>query len=166
VYRELGLKVVYLEDNFSHMPKKLSMEGENKDGGTRYPFKMIVSESIEQHRNEMMDIFSQILRRLSASDASTSSGGASPFKVHINFDIPIFEGKIYEDAIDNWLNLLEGYFYVHNFSNRENITFVLLKAIPHVKDWWETLCEKKEIKGSTLFAIVPTWGSFIDVIKE
>jgi hypothetical protein len=43
---------------------------------------------------------------------------------------------------------------------------VLLKAVPHVKDWWETLCEKKEIGESTLFVVTPTWGSFRDVIKE
>jgi hypothetical protein len=50
--------------------------------------------------------------------------------------------------------------------DRENITFVLLKVIPHVKYWWETFCEKKEIEGSTLFAVAPTWGSFRDAIKE
>jgi hypothetical protein len=63
-------------------------------------------------------------------------------------DIPIFEGQIDVDAIEKWLNLLEGYFSVHNFSNRENITFALLKVVPHVKDWWETFCEKKEIEES------------------
>jgi hypothetical protein len=79
------------------------------------------------------------------SGASTLSGGATPFKVQINFDIPIFEGQVDSNVVDKWLNLVEGYFYVHNFSDRENITFVLLKAVPHVKDQWETFCEKKEI---------------------
>jgi hypothetical protein len=69
------------------------------------------------------------------------------------------------DAIEKCLNLLEGYFSIHNFSDRENITFVLLKVIPHVKDWWENLCEKKETEESTLFVVVTTWGSFRDVIK-
>jgi hypothetical protein len=115
-YRELGLKLVSLEDNISHMPKKPSMVGENKYGGTRDPFKMFLGESLEQQRNEMMDRFAQILRQLPTSDTSTSSGGAIPFKVQINFDIPIFEGQIDEDAIYKWLNLLEGYFFVHNFS--------------------------------------------------
>jgi hypothetical protein len=114
----------------------------------------------------MMDNFEKILRRLSTSDTSTSSEGVAPFKVQINFDIPIFEGQIYADVIDKWLNLLEGYFFVHNFFDRENITFALLKVVPHVKYWWDTFCEKKEIEGSTLFAVAPTWGSFRDVIKE
>jgi hypothetical protein len=82
----------------------------------------------------MMDNFTQILRRLPTCDTSSSSGGATPFKVHINLDIPIFEGHIDVDDVEKWLNLLEGYFSFHNFSNREKITFALLKVIPHVKD--------------------------------
>jgi hypothetical protein len=92
----------------------------------------------------MMDSFVQILRRLPTGDTSSSSGGAAPFKVKIKLDIPIFEVHIDVDDVDKWLNLLEGYFFVHNFLNRENINFSLLKVILHVKDWWETFCEKKK----------------------
>ena len=94
----------------------------------------------------MMDSFTQILRRLPTSDAYSLSGGAAPFKVQINFDIPIFEGQIDANVAEKWLNLLEEYFSVHNFSNTEKITFELLKVVPHVKDWWETFCEKREIE--------------------
>jgi hypothetical protein len=86
--------------------------------------------------------------------------------VYINFDIPIFEGHIDIDVVYKWLNLLEGYFSVHNFSNRENITFVLLKVVPHVKDWWENFCEKKEIEETSLFTVALTWESFKDAIKQ
>jgi len=51
----------------------------------------------------MMDNFSQILQRLPTDDASTSSGhsrGTTPFKVQVNFDIPIFEGQIDADVVD------------------------------------------------------------------
>ena len=84
-----------------------------------------------------MDNFNQILQRLPTDDAFASSshfGGATPFKVQVNFDIPIFDGRIYVDAIDKWLNLLEGYFSVHDFSDQEKNTFSLLKSTPHVKD--------------------------------
>jgi hypothetical protein len=47
------------------------------------------------------------------------------------------------DALEKWLNFLEGYFSVHNFSDRENTTFALLKALPHVKHWWEKLTGRK-----------------------
>jgi hypothetical protein len=66
----------------------------------------------------MMDSFAQILQRLPIGKASSSNGGAAPFKVKINFDIPIFEGQINIDVVDKWLNLLEGYFSNHNFLNR------------------------------------------------
>ena len=80
-----------------------------------------------------MDNFAQILLRLPTCDASSSNnhfGGAAPFKVKFNFDNSIFESLIDVDTIDKWLNLLEGYFSVHDFSNWEKITFSLLKP-PH-----------------------------------
>jgi hypothetical protein len=119
------------------------MEGEKKDDETRDPIKLFIKESITQQRNEMMDSFAQILRRLPTRNTYSSSRGVTPFKVHINFYIPIFEVQIDLDTVEKWLNMLEGHFSVHNFSNRENITFALRKAIPHVKYWWETFCEKK-----------------------
>lgn len=70
------------------------------------------------------------------------------------------------DVIDKWLNMLEVYFSVHDFSNRENITFSLLKVGPHVKDWWETYCEKRDESAPSLFSTAPTWNSFQDAIKE
>jgi hypothetical protein len=142
------------------------MAGKIKYYGTGYPLKLLIEESLMQQRNEMMDSFAQILQRLPTGDTSSSSGGAAPFKVQINLNIPIFEGQIDEYAVDKWLNLLEGYFSIHNFSNRENITFALLKAIPHVKDWWETFCEQKEIEEPSLFIVTTTQESFRDAIKE
>jgi hypothetical protein len=50
------------------------------------------------------------------------------------------------DALEKWLNLLEGYFFVQNFIDRENITFALLKVLPHIKHWWETYWEKSSTK--------------------
>jgi hypothetical protein len=155
-YNELGLELVSLEDKSSRMPKQTLMAGENKDDGTRYPFKMFLEESLMKQRNEMMDSFTQILQRLPIGDASSSSRGIAPFKVKINFDIPIFEGQINGDVVYKWLNLLEEYFSFHNFSNRERITFVLLKVVPHVKDWWENFCEKKETKEPSLFTVTAT----------
>jgi hypothetical protein len=79
---------------------------------------MLLEEALEKQRNVMMDNFGQILQRIPTSSASTSnnhSEGTTPFKVQVNFDIPIFEGQIDADVVDRWLNLLEGYFSVHEF---------------------------------------------------
>jgi hypothetical protein len=70
------------------------------------------------------------------------------------------------DVVDKWLNLLEGYFSIHNFLDREKITFALLKVFPHVKDWWDTYSAKRAMKESTMFVVVPTWDFLRDVIKE
>jgi hypothetical protein len=117
-YKELGLELVSLEDKISHTPKRPLIAGEKKYDGTGDHFKLLIEEALTQQRNEMMDSFTQILRRLPKGDASSSSEGTTLFKVQINFNITIFEGQIEVDVVDKWLNLLEGYFFVHNVSNR------------------------------------------------
>ena len=103
-----------------------------------------------------------------ANAPSTSSrfGDASPFKVQFKFYIPLFEGNIDADALDNWLNVLEGYFSVHNFFDGENITFSLLKAVPHVQNWWGTYWEQNSSDEYGIFETNPTWGYLVDVVKE
>jgi hypothetical protein len=43
----LGLEIVYIEENFSHTPKKISMVGENNNNGTGDPFKTLLEEALE-----------------------------------------------------------------------------------------------------------------------
>ena len=115
-----------------------------------------------------MDNFSLILQWLPTDGTSAfnnHSRGATPFKVQVKFGIPIFEGQIDVDVVDRWLNLLEGYFSIHDFSNREKITFALL-ATPHIKDWWETYCEQKDEREPSPFSVAPTWNYFQDTINE
>jgi hypothetical protein len=162
-YKELGLDLVEPLQDQSRKPRRPPMGEEKKDEGAGDPIKMLLEEALEKQRNAMMDNFAQILQRIPTSGASTSnshSGGATPFKVQVNFDIPIFEGQIDADVIDRWLNLLEGYFSVHEFSDRERIIFALLKAAPHVKDWWETYSEQQGEGEPSLFSATPTWNSF------
>jgi hypothetical protein len=108
----------------------------------------------------MMEKFSHILQFMlietGASSSSFHFGGTSPLKVQFNFDIPIFEGHIDADSLEKWLNILEGYFSVQNFSNGENITFALLKALPHIKHWWETYWDKSSTKEFGIYGVEPT----------
>ena len=138
----MGLELVSLEDNRSHTPKKPSMAEEKKNDGADDPISLLLEQALTRQRDEMMDNFSHILQCLSiaigASSSSSHFGGTSHFKVQVNFDIPVFEGQIDAEALDKWLNLLEGYFSIQKKFDREKITFTLLKALPHVKHWWET----------------------------
>jgi hypothetical protein len=136
-YKELGIDLVEPFQDHPRKPRRSPMGEENKYEGAGDPFKLFLEEALEKQRNAMMDNFAQILQRLPTNNASTynsHSGGATPFKVQINFDIPIFEGQIDANGIDRWLNFLEGYFLVHEFSDGEMIIFALLKSAPHVKD--------------------------------
>ena len=165
----MGLKIIEPLKDDPHQAQRPHMPEEKKDEGVGDPIKLFLEEALAQHRDEMMNNFSQILWRLSiVVDASTSNihfGGAIPFKVQINFDIPVFEGKIDVDAVEKWVNMLEVYFSIYNFYDRENITFTLLKAILHVKDWWETYCEQTSREESEMFGIEPTWASFLYALK-
>lgn len=145
------------------------MVKENKYEGEGYLIILMLQESLTQQRNEMMYNFSQILRWLPTTNTFSSSnhfGCTAPFKVQVNFHILVFEGQRAMDALDKWLNLLEGYILVHQFFDRENMNFLLLKVFPRVKDQRETCCEKKATKESAMFVVVPTQGSFRDSIKE
>jgi hypothetical protein len=53
----LGLELVSLEEKISRIPERPIMEGENKDNGIGYPFKMLLEEALTQQRNKMMDSF-------------------------------------------------------------------------------------------------------------
>jgi hypothetical protein len=164
-YSKLRLDLVSLEDNHSRTPKKPSMVEEKKNDGTYDPINLLLEQALTRQRDEMMENFSHILQRLpietSASSSNNHFGSTSPFKVQVNFDIPIFEGQIDADALDKWLNLLDGYFSVHHFPDREKITFTLLKSLPHVKHWWETYWEKISTEESGIYGAEPTWDFFV-----
>jgi hypothetical protein len=53
----------------------------------------------------MMDSFTQILQRvpktIEAPSTNNHFGGEMPFKVQVNFDIPLFEGQIDVDTLEN-----------------------------------------------------------------
>jgi hypothetical protein len=103
------------------------MGKEKKNNGADDPINLLLEQSLTQQRDEMIENFSHILQRLSIPAGSSSSsghfGGTLTFTVQVNFHILLFEKQIDAEALEKWLTLLEDYFYVHNFSDREKITF-------------------------------------------
>jgi hypothetical protein len=65
------------------------------------------------------------------------------------------KAKIDADALEKWLNLLEGYYLFQKFSTMKKITFALLKSLPHVKYWWEGYWEQHNRDESTTFGKNP-----------
>jgi hypothetical protein len=118
----------------------------------------------------MMENFSHILQRLSiASGASSSSGhfgGTSPFKVQVNFDIPVFEGQIDAEALEKWLTLLEGYFSVHNFSTKKRSPSHSLKLSLMSNIGGKLTGSKVPQRSLEYMGSDPTWDFFVDAVKE
>ena len=78
------------------------MGDENKVEGAGDPIKLLLEEALEKQRNMMIDNFAQILKRLPIGGASASnnhSGGVTPFKVQLNFGIPILRVKWIVESI-------------------------------------------------------------------
>jgi hypothetical protein len=163
-YRKLGLDLVSLEENISCTANKPLMAEENKSDEEKDSINLFLEKALMRQRDEMMENFSHILQHLAIKVGVSSSrghfGGTSTFKVQVNFYIRIFEGKIDVNSLEKWLNLLEVYFFVHIFSDKEKITFSLLKDIPHVKHWWETYWEKSSTKEYGIYGVDPTWYFF------
>jgi hypothetical protein len=72
------------------------MAEEKKNDGADDPINLLLEQALTRQRDEIMENFAHILQRLLiTAGASSSSGhfrGTLPFKVQVNFDIPIFEG--------------------------------------------------------------------------
>ena len=134
------------------------------------PLKNMVNEALREQKDQMLQQFTQILQQLqvgnhASSSANQSFGAPTPFKVQVNFDIPIFEGKINSDAVENWLDQLTSYFSVNQFTDKEKITFSLLKSSLAVKNWWGVY--KNGLERDELgITEEPTWNDFVDAIKE
>jgi hypothetical protein len=67
------------------------MAEEKRDDRVGDPFKTLLEEALMRQRNEMMDNFAQILRRLSMVETKASStrnhfASVTPFTVQVNFD--------------------------------------------------------------------------------
>ena len=101
------------------------MAEEKRDDGALDPIKSLLKESLKWKRNEMMDSFAQILLWMPATTSASSTGSQfgdeTPFMVQVNFYIPLFEGQIDVDAVDNWLNVLEWYFSERAWKNLKDL---------------------------------------------
>jgi hypothetical protein len=71
------------------------MVEEKKNDEADDPINMLLEQALTRQRDEMMENFSHILQHLLIAGGTSSSrghfGGTSPFKVQVNFDIPVFE---------------------------------------------------------------------------
>lgn len=51
--------------------------------------------------------------------------------------IPMFNGIIVVEKVDDWIGRLELYFTLYCYSFKEKLTFMTLKLFKHVPSWWK-----------------------------
>jgi hypothetical protein len=72
------------------------MEEEKKKNGAEDPISLLLEQVLMRQRDEMTENFFHILQRMPIASGTSSSrdhfGGTSPFKVQVNFYIPVFKG--------------------------------------------------------------------------
>jgi hypothetical protein len=77
-------------------PRNPQWQKKIKNDGADDPINLLLEQALTRQRDEMMENFSHILQCLPIASGTSSSsshfGGTSPFKVQVNFDIPVFEG--------------------------------------------------------------------------
>ena len=71
-----------------------------------------------------------VLPRGDESASNSHSINVTPFKVQVNFEIPIFEGQIDTTTVDKWSNVLEGYFLFMIFLVRKRLFSLFSKQPP------------------------------------
>jgi hypothetical protein len=95
-YSDLALELLSLEYNLSRTPNKPSMAEEKENNGADDSINMLLEQVLMRQRDIMMEYFSHILQHLLIETGAYSSnnhfGRTSHFKVHVNFDILVFEG--------------------------------------------------------------------------
>jgi hypothetical protein len=95
------------------------MVEENKNNREDDSINLLLEQALTQQRDEMMENFSHIIQCLSNMNIfSKLHFSTSPFKVYIL--IFPYLNQIDANALKKWF-LLEGYFSIHIFSNKEKI---------------------------------------------
>jgi len=111
----------------------------------------------------------------SSSSSSTSSSvhqphkskntGKSPFlKLDVKFELPMFNGEVNAEKLDNWIRQLEVYLRIQNLQDDDTkIQLASLRMEGATLVWWEAKT-KEEIKKHG--KIILSWTDFITAIKQ
>jgi len=106
----------------------------------------------------------------SSSSSSSSvhkhrSSGKSPFlKLDVKFELPMFNGEVNAEKLDNWIRQLEVYLRIQNMhDDATKIQLASLRMDGAALVWWEAKT-KEEIKK--FGKVTLTWTDFLLAIKK
>ena len=91
--------------------------------------------------------------------------GKIPFlKLDVKFELPMFDGEVNAEKLDNWIRQLEIYLRIQKFHDDDTkIQLASLRIEGATLVWWEDKT-KEEIKKYG--KIILSWIDFISTIKK
>ena len=111
----------------------------------------------------------------SSSSSSTSSLVHQPYKskntdknnflkLHVKFELEMFDGEVNAEKLDNWIRQLEVYLRIQNFDDEETkIQLASLRKKVAAPVWWEA---KKKDEIEKYGKIILSWTDFIIAMKQ
>ncbi|KAL6191556.1 hypothetical protein ACLB2K_037946 [Fragaria x ananassa] len=97
-------------------------------------------------------------------DTSKTShqGGKGSFqnlKIDFKVEIPMYDGSVNVEKLDDWIERLETYFTLYNYLSEEKIIFATLKLSAHALTWWKSY--KKSSDGEAM-----SWKKFKELLRK
>ena len=91
--------------------------------------------------------------------------GKSHFlKLNVKFELPMFNGEVNVEKLDNWIRQLEAYLRIQNFHDEDTkiqLASFIIEGATLV--WWEA---KKNEEIKKYGKIILSWTNFIIAIKQ
>lgn len=107
----------------------------------------------------------------SSSSSSTSSKKKQPvqsnsplLKFDVKFDLPIYNGELDADKLDNWIKQIEVYCRIQKFTDdTSKIQLATLRLGGPALIWWESRTQEDLIRHGK---IISSWYQFIAALKK
>jgi hypothetical protein len=163
------VRILYQErnDRIAGEGSKNQKEGEGSTGGKK------INEKPKKGHGGNGDPPSPSSSSSSTSSSSTSvnrshkskTTGKSPFlKLDVKFELPMFNGEVNAEKLDNWIRQLEVYLRIQNLhDDHTKIQLASLRMDGAALVWWEAKT-KDEIKKHGKITL--SWTEFISAIKK
>nr|XP_011463525.1 PREDICTED: uncharacterized protein LOC105351274 [Fragaria vesca subsp. vesca] len=86
-------------------------------------------------------------------------GSFRNLKIDFKIEVPMYDGSVNVDKLDDWMECLDTYFTFHRFTSKEKITYATLKLSSHALTWWKSYRKNSVEK-------VVSWKRFIELLRK
>ena len=100
----------------------------------------------------------------SSSHICHSSPNMPYFKLDVKFELPIYNGDLDAEKLDNWIKQLEVYCRVQGITDDPSrIQLATLRMSGMALTWWESKIQQDLRKNGKIISV---WNEFIEVLRK